>query len=58
MLKGHCMKCQDKRDMKDIKLSKTKRGTFMAKGKCKKCGTTVCKIMSKDQAAEFKKKAA
>ena len=56
MLKGRCMKCKDQKEMKDIKLSKTKRGTFMAKGKCKSCDTTVCKIMSKDQAEDYKNK--
>jgi len=33
--------------MKDGKESKTVRGTRMMKGKCPKCGTTVCRMMGK-----------
>ncbi len=43
-MEGYCMKCKAKREMLDVKKSKTKRGTTMNKGKCKKCGTTVCCI--------------
>ncbi|MBS3074295.1 hypothetical protein J4447_02440 [Candidatus Pacearchaeota archaeon] len=53
-LEGYCVKCREKREMKDFKISPTKRGTFMALGKCVKCGTKMAKIMSKEQAAKFK----
>jgi len=51
MVKGYCVKCKEK----DVELSEpgvhqTKRGGFMAKGKHAKCGTTVCAMMSKDNA--------
>ncbi len=44
MVEGYCMKCKKKVQMKDVKMTKTKRGTAMAKGKCPNCGTTVCRI--------------
>jgi len=56
-LQGRCMRCKENREMKDVTLNKTKRGTFMAKGTCTKCGTKMAKILSKDQAAELQKAA-
>lgn len=44
MVEGYCVKCKAKREMKDVKMTTTSRGTKMAKGKCPKCGTTVCRI--------------
>jgi hypothetical protein len=53
-LEGRCMRCKESREMKDIKMSQTKRGTFMAKGACVKCGCKMAKILSKEQAAKLK----
>ena len=50
MVQGHCMKCKEKRDMKDAAISQTARGGFMAKGTCTSCGTKMAAIMSKDNA--------
>ena len=36
--------------MKDPKINKTAKGGFMAKGSCPDCGTTMCAMMSKDNA--------
>jgi len=47
MTQGYCVKCKQKVEMKDPKETKTKRGTRMAKGKCPKCGTTVCCMLGK-----------
>ena len=44
MTQGYCVKCKAMREMKDVKMTTTKRGTKMAKGKCPKCGITVCRI--------------
>lgn len=55
MVEGRCMRCKENREMKDVKIEPTKRGTFMAKGKCSKCNCGMCKILSKDQAAQMKK---
>ena len=49
-IEGRCMKCKKQREMKDAKMTKTARGGFMAKGKCKVCGCGMCRIMSKDNA--------
>ena len=55
-LEGRCMKCKESRPMKDFNLEKTKRGTFMAKGKCTECETNMAKILSVAQAEEHKKR--
>jgi len=41
---AYCMKCKAKREMKDVKMGKTKRGVPMAKGTCPKCGTKMCRL--------------
>lgn len=45
-MEGRCMKCRTQKKMKDIVMTKTKRGTYMARGRCESCGTTVCKVCS------------
>lgn len=50
MLKGRCMKCKEDKEMKDAAINQTARGGYMAKGKCCDCGTTVCRMLSKDNA--------
>ena len=50
MVKGHCMKCKDKREMKNAEITQTARGGYMAKGKCIKCDCSMCAMMSKDNA--------
>ncbi|MFC1504136.1 DUF5679 domain-containing protein [Spirochaetota bacterium] len=47
------MRCKENRPMQDFKLEKTKRGTFMAKGTCPKCGTKMAKILSVEQAKQY-----
>ena len=47
MVQAYCVKCKESVEMKDGKESKTSRGTTMMKGKCPKCGTTVCRMMGK-----------
>lgn len=42
MVQGYCVKCKKKVDITNGKVSTTKRGVKMMKGKCPKCGTTVC----------------
>ena len=54
-LEGRCMRCKENREMKDAKVEPTARGTFMARGKCVKCGTNMAKILSADQAKAYKK---
>lgn len=50
MVQGRCMKCKEQKDMKNAEIVKTARGGFMAKGKCPDCGTTLCAMMSKENA--------
>ena len=51
MVKGYCVKCKKKgQEVKDAAITQTARGGYMAKGKCPDCGTTVCAMMSKDNA--------
>ncbi|MBI4116112.1 hypothetical protein HY449_00025 [Candidatus Pacearchaeota archaeon] len=52
-LEGRCMKCKENREMKNLKLEKTKRGTFLARGTCAKCGTNMAKILSAEQAKQY-----
>jgi hypothetical protein len=36
--------------MKDSVINQTQRGGFMAKGKCPECGTSMCAMLSADNA--------
>ena len=51
MATGYCVKCKEKGvELSAPEVVKTKTGGFMAKGKHEKCGTTVCAMMSKENA--------
>lgn len=52
MVTGYCVKCKEKGvELSDPEIHRTKKGGYMAKGKCSNdCGTTVCAMMSKDNA--------
>ncbi|AKM81278.1 MAG: hypothetical protein UT13_C0001G0317 [Candidatus Pacebacteria bacterium GW2011_GWF2_38_9] len=51
MITGYCVKCKEKGvELSAPEMHKTEKGGFMAKGKHEKCGTTVCAMMSKDNA--------
>ena len=53
MPKAYCVKCKEKgKDMKDPEIVQTSRGGYMGKGKCPDCGTTMCAMMSKDNAEQ------
>jgi len=59
MAEAYCVKCKKKgQKMKDPCIVKTKRGGFMAKGKCPDCGTKMCAMMSKDNAEKAIKEGA
>ena len=47
MVEGYCVKCKKKIEMLNPKEVVNKRGMKMAKGKCPKCDTTVCRILGK-----------
>ncbi len=51
MITAYCVKCKKKGvEMNDPVMNKTAKGGFMAKGSCPQCSTTVCAMMSKDNA--------
>lgn len=51
MVTGYCVKCKEKGvELSAPEVVQTAKGGFMAKGKHEKCGTTVCAMMSKDNA--------
>ncbi|MBT3249813.1 MAG: hypothetical protein HN846_01995 [Candidatus Pacebacteria bacterium] len=51
MITAYCVVCKEKGvEMSAPEISKTTKGGFMAKGKHEECGTTVCAMMSKDNA--------
>jgi hypothetical protein len=47
---GHCMKCKEKREMKDTEESTMKNGGTMLRGTCTTCGGKMCKIVGKKKA--------
>jgi hypothetical protein len=52
-MEARCMRCKEQREMKDMKIERTSRGGYIAKGKCVKCDTKMAKILSKDQAEKL-----
>jgi hypothetical protein len=44
MVTGFCMKCREKREIKDAAQTKMKNGRDAIKGKCPECGTGMFKI--------------
>lgn len=51
MITAYCVKCKEKGvEMNEPAMHQTKKGGFMAKGSCPKCSTTICAMMSKDNA--------
>ncbi|QQS18714.1 hypothetical protein IPL68_01360 [Candidatus Saccharibacteria bacterium] len=51
MVTGYCVKCKEKGvELSGAAINQTAKGGYMAKGKHQACGTTVCAMMSKDNA--------
>jgi hypothetical protein len=49
---GYCVKCRERRTVKDGVLGETSKGQPLAKGTCPECGTTVTRFISaKDKEA-------
>jgi len=49
-IQGYSVKAKKKVDIIDPVISLTKKGGFIAKGKCPETGITVCAMMSKEKA--------
>tara|TARA_Y100000310_G_scaffold345555_1_gene466474 strand:+ start:24045 stop:24260 length:216 start_codon:yes stop_codon:yes gene_type:complete len=47
---GYCVKCKEKREMKDVEKTEIKPGRPAAKGTCTTCGTGMYKILPKSEA--------
>ena len=45
MEKGYCMRCKKQMEMVGGKITTMKNGRKMMRGKCKKCGTGMCRIL-------------
>lgn len=45
---GYCVKCKEKREMKDEEVVTMKNGRKATKGKCSVCGTGMYSIMKKE----------
>ena len=58
MVEARCMKCKAPKQMKHAEIVMTARGGYMGKGKCPDCGTTMCAMMSKDNAEKAVKQGA
>lgn len=59
MVEAYCVKCKKKgQKMKDPEIVQTARGGYMAKGKCPDCNTSMCAMMSKDNAEKAVKEGA
>lgn len=43
---AYCVKCREKRQIKDGKVEETAKGRKMAKGECPVCGTKVTRFLS------------
>jgi len=43
-MEGYCVKCKEKREMKDVKEELMKNGKPIQKGTCTTCGTKMSKI--------------
>ena len=46
---GYCVRCKAKKDMLEVGIVKAKNGRRMAKGKCQKCQTKMCKFLKKEK---------
>jgi hypothetical protein len=47
---AYCVKCREKRSVKNGAVTKTTKGRPMAKGVCPKCGTVVTRFLSEKKA--------
>lgn len=43
-IEAYCMKCKEKKEMKDPVEGTTKNGKPITKGTCPVCGSTICRI--------------
>ena len=51
---GYCVKCKEKREMKDVSIVEMKPGRFAAKGTCVVSGTGMYKILNQQDADKLR----
>jgi len=51
MMQGYCLKCREKREIKDMQAVTLKNGRAARQGTCAVCGTKIT-VMSVDKAAK------
>ena len=44
-MEAYCVKCREKREMKDERIETNEKGRRMAKGVCPKCGTNMTRFL-------------
>ncbi len=49
---GYCVKCHEKRMIKEGTVGETAKGRPMVKGACPVCGTTVTRFLSKKESSK------
>ena len=49
---GYCVKCREKRTIKDGTVGETAKGRPMVKGSCPVCGTTVTRFLSDKESSK------
>jgi hypothetical protein len=49
---AYCVKCRQKREIKNGTVKKTANGREMAQGTCPVCGTTVTRFLAQEKASE------
>lgn len=54
---AYCVKCKEKRDMKDATVATMENGRKAAKGTCVVCGTKLTRFLPSDEAKGEKKEA-
>lgn len=47
---GYCLKCKERREMKEAAVSVSMNGARMAKGTCEVCGTKMCRTLGRTSA--------
>ncbi|MEM4326271.1 MAG: DUF5679 domain-containing protein [Candidatus Pacearchaeota archaeon] len=58
MVVGYCVRCKEKKEIKDCEIRQTSRKGYIATGNCSICGTKMSAVVSKDKVEEILKSGA
>lgn len=56
-MEGRCMRCKGPKEMKNVKIEQTPKGTYKATGNCSVCDCGMCKFLKKEDAEKMKNEA-